>query len=898
MLSGNPYRAVTNSYKLKTLPLLLVLFLSVTGMGQESRTLITGKRIIWPPLGVQQNVGSLPMNMLLTPNGKYAIVSDLGFDQALTVINTQTADVVSNVDYPNCNFCNSQTTNGLYYGLAFGSNGTLYAAQGGNVTIDVLNLSRDGILADLGSFPATQATDFPSGLATDKRGYLYVVNNDPSTFAVPSSVAIYSLSTKSEVGRYSFTSSFFGTPNFPLAISVLKNGSKAYVTSERDGSVYDVNTSDPTKPTLTGAIVTGANPDGLVLNKAQTLLYVANAGSDTVSVIRTKDDTVANSILLRPDHLKNVAGSSTPTGLGLSPDGNTLYVSLGDLNAIAVLTVNGEALALKAYVPAGWYPSSVVAPTASSILFANAKGTQPRYPNPGYVQWQFNSSPGYDEHLIQGQVSLVTGLNDERLAKWNKAVLQRSEAEQAVVDHRLDALKAKIKHVIYITKENRTYDQVLGDVPGGNGDSSLTLFGKDTTPNQHALAQRFVLMDNFYVNSEVSFDGWGWVTQGEANENLIKSAPYNYSGRGRNYDSEGQNNGYNVGGFPAKDPDGNVISPVYFPNGAPPIPDVTEAPGGHIWEAVQAAKLSYRNYGFFLSFGITDSNNNVIMPDNYPDVASNQPPGHDLAGVTDWDFRRFDGNYADSEAAANYGCPYSEAGYGKHNAPSRYSEWAGEFKQMLNNNSVPAFMTVRFMNDHTQGPSSGKFTPAAEVADNDYAVGQLVDTISHSAIWDSTAIFVIEDDSQDGPDHVDSHRSTAYVISPWIKKSSIDHGFHNTTSVLKTMEMLLGIPPLTSYDAVANPILDWDTTASNGDPYTAIPAAQSIICAKTPGVESLSSSDPMRRVIRDANGMDFNHPDSAPAGKLNQLIWKSVKGAASEPPPPLHSVSSPDSDDE
>ena len=305
-----------------------------------------------------------------------------------------------------------------------------------------------------------------------------------------------------------------------------------------------------------------------------------------------------------------------------------------------------------------------------------------------------------------------------------------------------------------------------------------------------------------------------------------------------------------------------------------------------------------RHYGFFLSFGITDSNNNVIMPDNYPDVASNQPPGHDLAGVTDWDFRRFDGNYADSEAAANYGCPYSEAGYGKHNAPSRYSEWAGEFKQMLNNNSVPAFMTVRFMNDHTQGPSSGKFTPAAEVADNDYAVGQLVDTISHSAIWDSTAIFVIEDDSQDGPDHVDSHRSTAYVISPWIKKSSIDHGFHNTTSVLKTMEMLLGIPPLTSYDAVANPILDWDTTASNGDPYTAIPAAQSIICAKTPGVESLSSSDPMRRVIRDANGMDFNHPDSAPAGKLNQLIWKSVKGAASEPPPPLHSVSSPDSDDE
>jgi YVTN family beta-propeller protein len=582
------------------------------------------------------------------------------------------------------------------------------------------------------------------------------------------------------------------------------------------------------------------------LNKAETYLYVANAGSDTVSVVRTADGAIVKTILLRPKQLANVAGTSTPTGLGLSPDGDTLYVSLGDLNAIAVLAVNGPNLTLKGYIPTGWYPSAVVSPTQDSILFANAKGTTPHYPNPGYIQWAFNASPQYDLHLIEGQISLVTGLGDEKLEAWTEAVLENNgavdsgdndETCSSLGNDGLNRLRGKIKHVIYIAKENRTYDQVLGDIPGGNGDSSLTLFGKSITPNQHALAQRFVLLDNFYVNSEVSFDGWGWLTQAEANENLIKNVPYNYSGRGRNYDSEGQNNGYNVGGFPAKDPDGNTISPLYFPHGAPPIPDVTAAPGGHIWEAVQAAHLTYRNYGFFLSFCVTDSHGNVIMPDNYPNLISNQPPGHNLAGVTDWDYRRFDGNYPDSEAPLKYACLYAETGYGKFNAPSCYSEWVREFNQMLqkdpSGDSVPRFMTVRFPQDHTQGPSVGKFTPTAEVADNDYAVGQLVEAVSHSPIWKSTAIFIVEDDSQDGPDHVDVHRSTAYVISPWIKKSSIDHDFHNTTSMLKTMEELLGVPPLTSYDAVAKPIQDWDDEASNDAPYSAILPAKSTICAKT-----------------------------------------------------------------
>jgi DNA-binding beta-propeller fold protein YncE len=867
----------------------------------KSGLLVTGKIEAQPPLGTQLNVGSLPMNIILSPNGQYALVSDMGFDQSLTAINAANGAFVSNIDYPNCNYCYEQTTNGLYYGLAFGNNGLLYAAQGGNNTIDVLNLSPNGILADLGNFQATQSTDFPSGLATDTRGYLYVVNNDPSTFAVPGSVAIYSQETQTEVGRYWFAGSWYGTPNYPLAIAVMSNGSKAYVSSERDGAVYDLNTSNPASPTLTGAIATGANPDSLLLNQSQSLLYVANAGSDTVSVVNTANDLIVGSILLRPPALQGVAGTSTPTGLALTPNGNTLYVTLGDLNAIAVLAVNGNNLSLTGYVPAGWYPTSVVAPTNSAILAAYGKGTITRYPSTGYIQWDFNSSPWYDQHLVQGQVAFIKGLNNpEKLQQGTDAVLRNSGAER-MNDHRLDKLglqSGNIRHVFYIAKENRTYDQVLGDVPGGNGDSSLTLFGASITPNLHALAQRFVLLDNFYTNSEVSFDGWGWLTQAIANEDLIKDVPYEYSGRGRNYDVEGQNNGYNVGGFPAYNPDGQQISPLYFPNGAPSIPDVTQGPGGHIWDAVHAAGITYRNYGFFLSTGITDSHGNVIMPDNYPDVLGNQPPGHSLQGVSDWDYRRFDSDYPDSDASTIYtqrgaqNCTYQEPTYGKYNSTSRAAEWIREFNLMLqqdpSGNSVPAFETIRLPHDHTQGPTSGDFAPAAEVADNDYGVGQVVQAISNSVIWKSTAIFIIEDDAQDGPDHVDCHRSTTYVISPWINQGAIDHNFYNHTSVLKTMEMLLGVPPLTSYDATAAPIMDWNSQPSNSAPYTAVLPAQNIICAQSPDLNKLPLNDPMRKMMVRASEMDFQHPDSAPPGELNEMIWKSVKGMNSEMPKPVH----------
>lgn len=864
---------------------------------QASNQLPTGKNLTQPPLGAQQDVGSLPMNMVASPDGKFALVSDMGTRQALWSIRTSDGAGVSHMDFSNAK--PNREANGLYYGLAFGMDGTLYAAQGNKNSIIALSLSADGLLAT-NRIVTVKNGDFTCGLATDAHGHLYVANNDSGAFATPSSVAIYSVADGTEVGRFVFSNQVANTPNFPLAIAVLSDGSKVFVSSQRDSAVYVLSTTNSAAPALLASIPTGSHPAALLLNKSQSVLYVANAHSDTVSVISTADSKITDTLLLRPDRLQKVAGS-TPLGLALSRDETTLYVALADMNAVGVVKVNdkGRKLELKGYIPAGWYPTSVVVSgDGSKLLVANAKGTQPRNPNPGYVLSHFRRDAGYSINLISGNVSTITIPTDAQLRRFTDEVFANNgpgNGGRTMANHELDkvGLKAgKIKHVIYIIKENRTYDQVLGDVAEGNGDASLTLFGEKITPNQHAFVKRFVLLDNFYDCGEVSDDGWPWSTQGMANEYVIKNVPYHSSHRGRKEDFEGQNNDYLTGGFPAKGPDGIALSDV-LSNGAPAVPDVAEAPGGHIWDAAQGAKLTYRNYGFHYSYRVT-ANGETVVPDNYPASKGLQPGGHDLEGASDYDFRRFDLDYPDSEAPQKYGYSYKVADYGKYKMPSRFSEWNREFQMMLakdpTGGAVPNFMMVRLPHDHTQGFGSGKFAPEAEVADNDYAVGQLVEALSKSPIWKSTAIFIIEDDAQDGPDHVDCHRSSCYIVSPWIKEHSIDHRFYNTDSVLKTMELLMGLSPLCQYDAIANPILDFDTQPRNHDSYTAILPAKEIICKMNPERKTASLSDSMYDLMARSDKMDFDHPDKAPAYELNQVLWKGIKGVNSTMPEPRHTL--------
>jgi YVTN family beta-propeller protein len=871
--------------------------------------LITGRRITLPPVGEQQQVGSLPMNLILSQGDRYAVCSDMGFRQSLWSIDAKTGKGISHLDFPR------GSTDGLYYGLAEridGAGATIYASQGGASAILKVSLATSGELTK-GESLKLKPGDLAAGIALDGRDRLYVAINEYSVsstdirvMTTPGSLAVLDAKSGAELGRRKFGDKL---SNFPFAVAALQNGTRAYVTSQRDGTVTVLDTTDPAAMKEVAVLSTGAHPDALKLNAAQTRLFVANAHSDTVSIIDTASNKITGTILLRPQSMGAIAGA-TPTGLAVSPDEKTLYVTLGDMNAIAIVNLAKQSVI--GYIPTGWYPSAVVATGDGHLLWSNAKGVQSRNQNAK------SSGPNgewgtYSLSVLEGTVARLAVPSAAQLGTFTRQVMANNAAsgkpDRSSNPLANIGLKAgRIKHVIYVIKENRTYDQVLGDLkdaagkPVGNGDPSLTMFGEKVTPNLHALALRFVTLDNFYDCGEASGDGWPWSTQGIATEYVIKNLPYNYSGRGRKYDFEGQNNGYPVGGFPAAGPDGKpLVSPLspLFPS-APPIPDVSESPGGHIWDSVLKAGLSLRNYGFFLSFGVK-LGQTVLLPDNYPSVKPLQPAGHDLVGRTDYDFRAFDGGYPDSDAPQTYFDRRTAAGkanaaealyptreYGIHKAQSRFSEWNNEFQQMLakdtSGNAVPNFMMIRFMHDHTEGVRTGVHTPDSEVADNDYAVGQLVEAVSKSPIWESTAIFVIEDDAQDGQDHVDCHRSTCYVISPYIKANSVDHTFYNTDSVLKTMEQLLGLPPMSQYDAIASPILDWDATPTNKARYVAILPAEEIIAKRAGGGAAAAALTKLTKKL------DFTHPDSADPTILNEILWKYAKGMNAVVPPVRRSI--------
>lgn len=858
-----------------------------------------GRSISVEPL-VNQDVGSLPINMVLSPDGRFALCTSQGYREHLCSIRTSDGAGVSYLNFQNRKKSDDPKlqSKGLYYGLAVSADGLVYAAQGAHDTIAVVRLHPDGKLERVSSLQ-TEPNDFPSGLALDGRGRLYVADNDPEAkppVIHPGSIAIYDTTTRQALGRYSFKDSFNGTTNFPLAIAVTKDGRRLYVGSQRDDAVYVLDTSDPAAITPVATLRTGSHPIALLLSADESRLFVANAHSDTVSFVNTKSNQVTHTVLLRPDIARSLAGA-TPTGLALAPGGKSLYASLGDMNAVAVVDVPDAEL--EGYVAAGWYPSAVVvAPDGKRLLISNAKGTTVRNPNPPKGTTRQVSPLA----ILEGDVVSVAVPTKEQLKAQTQKVLENNRLTPKFMEtgnplKHIGLQAGKIKHVIYIVKENRTYDHVLGDDPRGNGDPKYCLFGKAVTPNQHALAERFVLMDNFYDSGEVSGDGWTWSTQAMANEYVIRNVPYSYSDRGRIFDYEGTNNGWLTGGFPATGPDGKPLSehPDFKDKGAPAFPDVAEAPGGHLWDLAKKHNLTVRNYGFHMSNGIVKDGKQVV-PDNYPASAGLQPGGRDLGGVTDVDFRKFDMDYPDSDAWHLYQrqtgdkrFDWPKTKFGHYNAPSRFWEWNREFQMMLKKDptggAMPNLMLVRLCTDHTAGANPGKKSPKAMVADNDYAVGQLVEAVSKSPIWKHCAIFIIEDDAQNGPDHVDAHRSTCYVISPYIKRGSVDHAFHNTSSCLRTIELLLGLPPMCQYDAVSAPIMNWTDTPDNAEPFAAVlPPADVIRDTNPPKGEIKPISPEQARAIEDSEKMDFAHADKAPADRLNEIIWKTVKGWEARPP--------------
>jgi len=841
------------------LALLALLAAAAIARGQqpEEVPLVTGQRIT--PLGRQVEAGSFPVNLALSPDGRFVVSTGTGRRQVLTVIDTRTGAATDRRTVGGPRLDGSGDLQGTYFGLAFAQSPaegwTLFVSRGAEDRVEQLLLRPDGTFSPTSLYlhnpspvPDRRSPHHVAGIALfDGGARLCMVNNQTTTHTgLKGSLSLFDRSAERVTHRVEL-------PGYPFDVAAITQGPnadrKAFVTSERDNlvSVVDLQAGRKIRD-----IPVGAQPACLLLSRDQSRLYVACTGSDTISIIDTARDRQTATIPLRPGDVRGIAGA-TPNGMALSPDGARLYSALGDMNAVAVVDTRRNGVL--GYLPVGWNPTAVAAsPDGRRIFVANAKGVGRRNPNA--------TDRGHGRHpldILEGTVSLVDLPDDNTLALYSRQVIANCRITRTLQrDARRLLPNPGIKHVIYVIKENRTYDQVLGDLPRGNGDPALCLFPREVTPNQHALAERFVLLDNFYCCAEVSADGWQWSTAGMASAYTQRNMPTNYSDRGRWYDQEGQNSGVPV----------DLLG----------IPDVARPAGGYLWDLCLRHGVSFRNYGFYLNFV---DGQEIRLPDGEV-VRENTPNKRALVGRTNLNYRIYDMDYADSDAWVlhNAPAPRQKRAYGRNAAPSRIAEWRREYEDFVRRGTMPRLMMVRLPRNHTSGTAPGTHSPRAMVADNDYAVGQLVETVSKGPYWKETAILILEDDAQNGYDHVDAHRSIAFVISPYVRRGTVDSRFYNTDSMLRTIELLLGLPPMNRYDAIARPLTVFERTPANDAPYEAILPARPIIAeVNRPSAYRAADSARLLSPLKEETG-----PDE----ELNDILWRSIKGQDVPNPPVRH----------
>ncbi len=687
-----------------------------------------------------------------------------------------------------------------------------------------------------------------------------------------------------------------GTPGgeYPFWIQA-KGNDLAYVSSVRDREVDLVSFYG-----VLDRIKLPGNPNKMVMNKAQTLLYVAQDNSDTVAVIDTNTQQVIDEIPVTAPAgaYANKQGykGANPNSLALSPDEKTLYVTNGGENAVAVVRLNGTGNSeVVGLIPTGFYPNSVTVSADGRRLFV-VNGKSDTGPNPQNaaaipavpaVAVASNAANQYTFQLTKAGFQTLPVPTDAELATLTTRVLDNDHFGRTLTPAQQETmafLKQNIKHVIYIIKENRTYDQVLGDLEVGNGDPSITQFPEADTPNFHALARNFVDFDNFYDVANVSGDGWPWSTSARTTDVIEKEIPVNYGGRGIDNDSEGTNRNLNVGigntrarvaADPLTNPDpdllpgtGNVAAP------AAPDADGAGQGEGYLWNGALRAGLSVRDYGFFLDlvrYNLASAPTLSIPPDpnafaDKLQVAYSTNPV--LSPLTDIYFRGFDNAFPDY---------------------FRFTEWNREFQQYEAAGNLPNLSLVRIMHDHFGNfgtAINGVNTPELQIADNDYAVASVIEAVSKSKDAGSTLVFVIEDDAQDGGDHVNAHRSTAFVAGPYVKQGFVDSTRYNTVSMLRTMEDILGIAPLNLNDANAVPMANAFDTKQAAWSFTATPS----VLLKNTTLPIPASLYPASAALRPLHTgqwwaahtreFDFSVEDHLDSAKFNRVVWHGTMGAA------------------
>jgi DNA-binding beta-propeller fold protein YncE len=797
------------------------------------------------PAGVQVELGDCPVNLAVHPGGAYVAVLHAGYSRHEIIV----------VDLAHRQVASRTPLHETFYGIQFSEDGKhLYCSGASDEVIHdftfiggKLSRHREIRLRD------SRDCGVPTGLAVDsKRQCLFTANlwaqsvsrvdpnDDSHVIDIPLTTNVLETAKATEPASPDFDTAaatkrkkaelFQSSPDDPMPYACLvdeKRG-RLYVSLWAQSSVAVV---DLDSNRVLDRWPTQEHPCEMALTKSGKFLFVANANRNTVTVIDADSGKTVESIwaALFPD---SPAGS-TPNSLALSPDDRRLFVANANNNTIAVFDVSvpGQSRSL-GFIPVGWYPTSVrVTPDGKTLLVANRKGLMSlpdlKGPQPG-VRPADPAQAQYIGDLFHGALSLIS-LTDllAKLPGYTAQAYQcsplRADAGVTVQPPADNPIPQKpggpspLKYVIYIIKENRTYDQVFGDLPQGNGDRRLCLFPQAATPNHHKLANEFVLLDNFYAEAEVSAQGHEWSMGAYSSDFVEKMWPLDY--------------GHNSSGkfpYPAE---GKF--PIAYPS------------AGYLWDRAQAAGVTYRSYGEFAL------NPNATNQPVYTNVKT-------LKGHLDEGYRAFDLNYPDTARA------------------DRFLE---EIKRFEPTGDMPRLQIVRLGNDHTHGTTAGSPTPMTYLADNDLALGRLVEGVSHSKFWPQTAIFVVEDDSQNGPDHVDAHRTVALLVSPYTKRAAVDSTMYSTCSLLRTMELILGFQPMSQFDAAARPMYDSFQATPDLRPYSAAEI----------------KVDWNQRNLATAWGaqtkhLNFAKEDAVDDQLLSQMVWRSVHGNASSMPPPVHAA--------
>lgn len=778
-----------------------------------------------------------------------------------------------------------------YVGIAFSPDGQRFYVPGaGEDNVHVFELNNQlwaelGTPIALGHKTGNGISQGPlaSGIAVTRDGKRAVVANRYND-----SVSILDLDNLTVIGEQDLRpGKSGGAPGtsggqYPNSI-VIVNNDTAYVSSELDREIVVVDITGSSFSVKDRIAVSG-NPNKMVLNKAQDKLFVASDNADIVSVIDTQKNTVIATVpTVAPGELLTPAQArykgASPNGLTLSPDEKILYVTNRGTNSLAMISLDTAQPTVVGLIPTGWYPSDVRTSADGKMLYVSNAKTMPG-PNPGLCNGKapckVTDSPvtpepnQYIENLIGSALLSLPVPNTEymNLLTQQVAVNNGFGSLPSVQDAQImDTLRSNIKHVIYVVKENRTYDQVLGDLGKGNGDPNLAEFPYTTTPNQHALANQFVTLDNFYDSGDVSGNGWAWSTGARESDAGAKMLPPNYAGNGGggSYDWEGANRNVPVGltkdeRFIAVPQTANLDDDTLPGSGdvaAPDGPD-GEVQKGYLWSSALRAGLTVRNYGFFVQ--------NTPTRDRQPfanKVIQAYGLNPELATLTDGYFRGYDVSYPEFY---------------------RLQEWEREFNQYIANGNLPNLSLVRFGTNHTGSYGTaldGVNTPEIQVADNDYAVGRLIEAVANSPYANNTLIFVVEDDAQDGPDHVDGHRSIAFVVGPYVKQSAVVSKHYTTVNMLRTITDVLGIDHLGVYDANLPPMTEVFDLSESKWSYKAI--ASSLLkntalplSAEVQLTASVKPTQPASYWIAKTSQFDFTEEDNLDAVAYNKILWEGL----------------------